>query len=98
MELINSSNRGMHSRYVHVYRGIAECDYCKETKEILSVDTSDDEYRRFDCCFVFQGYSRRKRPETTDRLFAKAKGPLLMYVNCVTSRRCLLNLTRMNLR
>jgi hypothetical protein len=50
MELINSSSREMYGRCVHVYRGIAECDYCKETKEILSVDTSDDEYRRFDCC------------------------------------------------
>lgn len=50
MKLISSSNREAHSRYVYVYRGIAECDYCEKTKEILSVDTSDDEYRRFDCC------------------------------------------------
>ena len=50
MKLINISDEEMYSRYVHVYNGIGECDYCKTKKQILSVDTSDDEYCRFNCC------------------------------------------------
>jgi hypothetical protein len=50
MKLINTSNIEAYHRYVLVYSGMGECAYCKKTKQILSVDTSDDEYHRFDCC------------------------------------------------
>ena len=50
MKLINTSDIEAYSRYVLVYSGIEECAYCKTKKQILSVDVSDDEYHRFNCC------------------------------------------------
>ena len=52
MKLIHASDKECYGRSVLVYSGISECDYCHEEKQILSVDTSDQEYCSFDCCLA----------------------------------------------
>ena len=40
-----------YSRHAQVYRKKVMCDVCREPERVcLSVDTSDDEYLRFQCC------------------------------------------------
>lgn len=50
MKLINIPDIEAHGRRVLVYSGVGKCNYCNTEKEILSVDTSDQEYCSFDCC------------------------------------------------
>lgn len=49
-ERVYTSDDDAYGRKVNIDKMEEECDFCKEVKEILSVDVSDDEYMRFSCC------------------------------------------------
>jgi hypothetical protein len=47
---VYESEHSTYSRSTSVQIGQAECEICKETTTIMSVDSSDGEYNSFDCC------------------------------------------------
>jgi hypothetical protein len=44
------SEHSVYGRSTSVEIGVFECEICKETKTIMSVDSSNGEYGSFDCC------------------------------------------------
>ena len=49
-KIVYESREGIHGRYGTVEIGTLECEICNQTTTIMSIDTSEGEYRSFNCC------------------------------------------------